>query len=230
MGYLPEAMVNYQALLGWGAPDGRTEIFSLPELTAMFSLERVTPSPAAFDFEKLNWLNRHYLRQLDPARLVTLAWPCFAARLGAIEAAPEARREWFRQLVALFLPSIDHLDQLAERAGFGFSPPAAGPGLDAGARALLATDTAHKVIAAFSSRVRAAEGPVSAEQFRAWMNEVKAETGARGKDLFHPVRILLTGSHSGPEFDRLIPLLEEGAALGIGVAGVRERVEAFSAP
>ncbi len=47
------------------------------------------------------------------------------------------------------------------------------------------------------------------------MNEVKAETGARGKDLFHPVRIALTGSHSGPEFDKLIPIIEEGSRLDL---------------
>jgi len=57
MGYLPEALVNYLALLGWGAEDGKTETFTLKELTRAFTLERVTPSPAIFDFDKLNWLN-----------------------------------------------------------------------------------------------------------------------------------------------------------------------------
>jgi nondiscriminating glutamyl-tRNA synthetase len=61
------------------------------------------------------------------------------------------------------------------------------------------------------------------------MNSIKAETGAKGKDLFHPVRIALTGAHSGPEFDKLIPLMEEGSqcALPTHVASVRERVERF---
>ena len=63
------------------------------------------------------------------------------------------------------------------------------------------------------------------------MNEVKVETGIKGKDLFHPVRIILTGTHSGPEFDKLIPLLEEGSQLSLPthVASVKERVAAFSA-
>jgi nondiscriminating glutamyl-tRNA synthetase len=63
------------------------------------------------------------------------------------------------------------------------------------------------------------------------VNEVKTETGIKGKDLFHPVRILLTGAHSGPEFDKLIPLIEEGSQLGLlaHVPSVRERVEAFAA-
>ena len=73
MGYLPEAMFNYLALLGWGAEDGKTETFTKDELIRAFSLERVTPSPAIFDFDKLNWLNRHYLKAADPERMAKLA-------------------------------------------------------------------------------------------------------------------------------------------------------------
>jgi glutamyl-tRNA synthetase/nondiscriminating glutamyl-tRNA synthetase len=69
------------------------------------------------------------------------------------------------------------------------------------------------------------------ERFKAIMNEVKAKTGAKGKDLFHPVRTVLTGSHSGPEFDKLIPILEEGSKLAVPqhVMSVGERLAAFRA-
>ena len=62
------------------------------------------------------------------------------------------------------------------------------------------------------------------------MNEIKAETGAKGKELFHPVRIALTGAHSGPEFDKLIPIFEEGSRLSlpVHVLSVRERIEQFA--
>jgi glutamyl/glutaminyl-tRNA synthetase len=59
------------------------------------------------------------------------------------------------------------------------------------------------------------------------MNEIKVAAGIKGKELFHPVRIALTGAHSGPEFDKLLPLIEDGAALGLGVLSVRERIEKF---
>ena len=61
------------------------------------------------------------------------------------------------------------------------------------------------------------------------MNEIKTETGAKGKELFHPVRIALTGAHSGPEFDKVIPIVEEGSRLDlpVHVPGVRERIEQF---
>src|SRR5437660_11980450 len=67
-GYLPDALVNFLALLGW-APDGETTIMSRAELVERFSLERVTPSPAQFDYEKLDWMNGVYLRALPPEEL-----------------------------------------------------------------------------------------------------------------------------------------------------------------
>ena len=69
------------------------------------------------------------------------------------------------------------------------------------------------------------------EKGRDWLvNEVKAETGAKGKELFHPVRLIVTGSHSGPEFDKLIPILEAGSHLNLPkhILSVRERVEEFA--
>ena len=75
-----------------------------------------------------------------------------------------------------------------------------------------------------------AESALTPQRFKELMNEVKAETGVKGKDLFHPVRIILTGAHSGPEFDKLIPLFEDGSRLDLPahVLSVRERVEAFA--
>ena len=71
--------------------------------------------------------------------------------------------------------------------------------------------------------------PLKAESFKTVMSEIKAESGTKGKELFHPVRIILTGSHSGPEFDKLIPIVEEGSTLSLPkhVLSVRERVVAF---
>ncbi len=59
------------------------------------------------------------------------------------------------------------------------------------------------------------------------MNEIKLGTGVKGAELFHPVRIAITGAHSGPEFDKLLPVIEEGATLGLRIPSVCERVESF---
>lgn len=77
----------------------------------------------------------------------------------------------------------------------------------------------------------ACEHQLTRERFTAIVSEVQAETGAKGKELFHPIRIVVTGSHSGPEFDKVIPILEEGSRLKLSrrVLSVRERVEAFAA-
>ncbi|HOV80263.1 MAG TPA: glutamate--tRNA ligase [Bacillota bacterium] len=82
-GYLPEALVNFMALLGW-SPGGEEEIYSVEELKSQFSLERVAKSPAVFDFDKLNWLNGHYIRQARPDRLADLAVP-FLDRAGYLK-------------------------------------------------------------------------------------------------------------------------------------------------
>ena len=227
MGYLPEALVNYLALLGWGAEDGKTETFTLEELTRAFSLERVTASPAIFDFDKLNWLNRHYLKLAAPERLAALAWGYFGERLPAADVAPEAVKAWFERLLALFVPAVDRLDQLPETAAtiFGFDVEAARANEENAA--VLGADSARTVLGELANRVRAHSGQVMPETFKAWMNEIKAATGANGPLLFHPVRIALTGTHSGREFDKLLPLMEDGARLGLPVPSVRQRVERF---
>ncbi len=229
MGILPEALVNYLALLGWGAEGGTRETFTLEELTREFKVERVTAAPAVFDWAKLHWLNRHYLKQCEPLRLVSLAAPYFENAGLLPERADAATLAWFEKLVALFLPALDQLDQLPAKSAFVFQFDPDAAHVNEENAALLTTESAQKVLAAFAARVQHASGPVTADQFKSWMNEIKAETGAKGKELFHPVRIALTGAHSGPEFDKLIPVIEEGSQiqLPLHILSVRERIQQF---
>lgn len=229
MGILPEALVNYLALLGWGAEGGTRETFTLEELTREFKLERVTASPAVFDWDKLHWLNRHYIKQAEPLQLVALTSPYFVTKGWLPETATAEVVAWFEKLLAIFLPSADRLEQLPEKAAFIFHFDAEAARINEENTGLLASEAAQKVLASFAERVHNSNSPVTPEQFKAWMNEIKTEAGAKGKDLFHPVRIALTGSHSGPEFDKLIPLIEEGSELQlpVHVLSVRERVEQF---
>lgn len=229
MGVLPEALANYLALLGWGAEGGTRETFTMSELAAEFTLERVTPSPAIFDFNKLHWLNRHYLKLAEPARVLQLARPYFVAQHWLPDPSPAEIDAWFQQLLALFVPAADQLDQLPEKARFIFAvDPAAAMANEENA-AVFSNPSARTVLEAFATRIAALPAPVTAEAFKAVMNEVKAASGVKGKDLFHPVRIALTGAHSGPEFDKLVPLIEAGSALALPtrVLSVRQRVELF---
>ena len=226
MGYLPEALVNYLALLGWGAEDGKTETFTLEELIRAFTLERVTPSPAIFDFDKLNWLNRYYLKQTDHGRLAALAWPYFAI-LPPHDSCPKPIRSWFEKLLAVFVPKVDHLDELPAK-----SAPVIRFDCDEARRnpenvPILQADSSRTVLGEFAARVRTYSQHIAPDLFKAWLNEIKAATGIKGPELFHPVRIALTGYHSGPEFDKILPLIEEGSSLGLGIPDVHERVECF---
>jgi glutamyl-tRNA synthetase/nondiscriminating glutamyl-tRNA synthetase len=231
MGVLPEALVNYLALLGWAPTGGTREIFSPEELIKEFSLQRVTPSPAVFDMEKLHWLNRHYIKQSPPERIEKLAEPFFT-RAGMLPENPDDRtRAWFGKVIALLAPSVDKVEQLPERAGLIFRYDAAAAVNSPDNVEVLAAPKTADVLTAFAAQVEGDSSPMTPERFKAIMNDVKAKTGAKGKDLFHPVRVALTGSHSGPEFDKLIPILEEGSQLELPqhVMNVRERLAAFRA-
>jgi nondiscriminating glutamyl-tRNA synthetase len=229
MGILPEALVNYLALLGWAPTGGTRETFTPKELIKEFSLERVTPSPAVFDFEKLYWLNRHYIKAADPRRILELSLPYFR-HVGLLpEGDNPELHAWIEKIVALLTPYVDRLDQLPEKAALFFSYDAQTAVAAEDNQALLTSEIGRKVIAAFTGRIHSSSNGFSTESFKTIINQVKDETGAKGKELFHPIRIVITGSHSGPDFDRVIPLIETGSHLALPkhVMSVRERVDAF---
>jgi nondiscriminating glutamyl-tRNA synthetase len=233
MGVLPEALVNYLALLGWAPSGGTREIFSIEELIKEFSLERVTPSPAVFDMEKLYWLNRHYIKQEPVERLATVA-RLFFEDAGLMPEPSDPEMEiWFDRMLSLLAPSVDRLDQLPERASAIFNYDAKAALTAPDNAETLAWPNTDAVLTRFLGKIledeSAQENKLTPEQFKTIVNEVKAETGAKGKELFHPIRIVITGSHSGPEFDKLIPILEEGSRLPLPrhVLSVKERAEEF---
>ncbi|HYA22970.1 MAG TPA: glutamate--tRNA ligase, partial [Terriglobales bacterium] len=212
-------------------------------------LERVTPSAAVFDMEKLYWLNRQYIKQASPERINRLALPYYTRmivgdlakthNIKALEGAqpwipPQQIIDWLAKVTQLWVPYVDRLEQLPESASPIFHYDAKS--------ALSAPDNAEvlgwpqtkAVLSRFVVKILANElaeaGQMTAEEFKKIVNEVKAETGAKGKELFHPVRIVITGSHSGPDFDRLIPIIEEGSRLNLPqhVLSVRERAKEFA--
>ena len=230
MGILPEALMNYLALLGWAPTGGDREIFSKDELIKEFDLERVNPAPAVFDFTKLYWINRHYIKQSPPERIHELGMAALQ-RAGLVPASANGNVSgWTRSLIDMLAPYVDQMDQLPEKAKIVFIHDAAAALALPENAEVFASDKAKAVIQAFAKRA-ANESPLTPERFKAIMDEIKTETGAKGKDLFHPVRIMLIGSHSGPDFNKLIPLIEEGSRLElpVHVKSVRERVAEFVA-
>ncbi len=234
MGILPEALTNYLALLGWAPSGGTREIFTPTELTKEFTLERVTPSPAVFDMEKLYWLNRHYIKEASAAKLIPLARSFFLNAGLLSDSSNTSANDWFDKVIQLLVPSVDRLDQLPERAAFIFTYDAQAALAASDNAEVLALPQTNAVLSAFTTKIledeSAQAGKLAPERFKQIVNEVKAETGVKGKELFHPIRIIVTGSHSGPEFDKLVPILEEGSHLALPkhVLSVFERAQAFA--
>ncbi len=98
LGYLPDAMFNFIALLGW-SPVGEEEVFSQEELVKMFDPERLSKSPAAFDAKKLQWVNNHYMKEMDLAELTDMCLPYLIAD-GRVEENPDEKTiEWVKKIV-----------------------------------------------------------------------------------------------------------------------------------
>jgi nondiscriminating glutamyl-tRNA synthetase len=229
MGILPEALRNYLALLGWSPADGKTEIMSTEELIRQFSLDHITKSPAVFDTDKLNWLNRHYMKESPPRRLAELAAIVLqrAGRIG-VEPSPEVLT-WLELVLGAVLKNISLLSELPEATRVIFDFDAAQAVATPEFQEMLAAPASVEVLKAFIPIVLAEPG-LTYERFREITKAVQKETGKKGKDLFHPVRMAVTGAGSGPELEKLIPIYEEGAKLGlpVSVRNVETRVREFA--
>lgn len=228
-GYLPEALVNYLALVGW-SPGGGQELLPLDELARRFSLDTVGQSAAVFDEDKLAWVNRHYLRQAAPERLAALSVPHF--RAAGIAIVPTAASLAF---LAAAMPiassSVDRLDQVPARLAVIFSFDPASALTDPVIAREMRAKGAREVVRALADDLASAPR-LDREAFRAAAGRVRARTGQKGRALFHPIRLALTGCSEGPELDLLVPAIERGAELPLDagippVLGCRERAAAF---
>jgi glutamyl-tRNA synthetase len=189
-GYLPEALLNFLALLGW-APDGETTVMDREELVKRFELARVSPSPAQFDYSKLDWLNGVYIRELPAEE--------FAHRL--LIWLGENGYDWDAELVARTAPLVqEKIGKLAEYAGFAafffqeVEPDAAD--LDGGGPMLAAADEAL-----------AALEPFDASTIETALREAADRLGLKPRQAFQPVRVAITGSKVSPGLFESIEVL-----------------------
>jgi len=231
-GYLPEALVNYLALLGWSPRGGDgNELMPAHELARRFSLDRVGHSAAVFDEEKLAWVNRHYLKTADPIRLAELSVPFFS-KAGYDMAPDEPAIEFLASIMSMATASVDRLKEVPARLAFLFSFSAERALDNPRIREELAAPEARAVVTTLAEELAGAPR-LDRDRFRAVANAVKTKTGQNGKALFHPIRIALTGRSDGPELDLAVPAIDRGAELpasaGIPkVTGNRERASAFA--
>lgn len=221
-GYLPEALVNFLALLGWSPPDG-DEVLTLSELVARFDLRRVQRSPALFDTTKLDWLNGVYTRRLAPADLATRCLPYLRtaglldgtsanpdvshaenAAAGDVDApdVPDVRLE---RAVALSQDRLRRLDEAPDLLGFFLRAP------DLDRELLLERGPAAPEAAALLAAARAAlteAADFTAPTLETMLRELAATHGYSTSQLFWLVRVAVTGRRAAP------PLFDVLAALG----------------
>jgi glutamyl-tRNA synthetase len=213
-GFLPEALVNYLALLGW-SPGDDEELLPLSEMVTRFDLSRVSHSAAVFDVDKLAWMNRHYMQNVPASRIVRESLRYFV-RAGFVTHSTDATLEYVESVLPIAVGSVDRLDEIPERVAFVFDWDAR-----RAADFVLAEPKGQGAVRAFAEETADA-GPLDREGFRAAVARVRERTGFKGKALFHPIRVTLTAAQSGPELDLAIPAIDRGAALpaGAGAAPV----------
>jgi nondiscriminating glutamyl-tRNA synthetase len=229
MGILPEALRNYLTLLGWSPADGKTEILGTEELVQQFSLDHIIKSAAVFDQEKLNWLNRHYLKQLPMQKLVGTAVP-FLSQAGLIpEPVAPPVSEWLELVLDAVINKIDYLSQLPDAARLIFEYDVRKAAESLGTIESEDNAASREILKRVVSKVLE-ERQITYPRFREILKEVQKETGRKGKELFHPVRVALTGAESGPELEKLVPIFEKGAELKLEppIKSVAERMREFS--
>ena len=228
-GYLPEALVNYLALIGW-SPGGDEELLPIEELARRFDVANVGHSAGVFDQEKLAWMNRHYMRAATPARLAAESLRYFL-RAGFVEGRTPEAMDYLGSLLPLAVGSVDRLEEIPDRVRFVFAyDPAAALGKPEVA-ATLDEPGAREVIAALADEIR--EPLLDRDAFRAAATRVRERTGQKGKSLFHPIRVALTGEGGGPELDLAVPAIDRGSLLPpaagvIPIASCQARAAAFA--
>ncbi len=223
-GYLPEAMVNYLSLLGWSPPD-EEEIMDVEEIISKFSLERVSKSPAIFDVQKLNWVNREHLKKADLDRLVQLVIPYFKKE-GVFLDVNDDIKKFLKLILDGFLTHVDYLSQITKECNmiFDFNPENIVE--DEEVKKILSREAARDVINCFYNKIKNIDY-LDFENYKNAVLSCMKELGIKGKNLFHPIRVGITALSSGPEIEKIVDIVEFGSRCDLlkKVIPVKDRVK-----
>lgn len=208
-GVLSPALFNYLALLGWAPPEGR-EVLTKNELVELFNLKKVSRSAAIFDYDKLHWINRQHIKRLASRQKAELAYPYLKKANIFPRKMTDAHWEWLEEAVEGLIERVDRFSELPKQVAmlFEFSPSR----MEEETKEELKTDSALKVIRLFGEKISRLDS-FDYDKFAFLTQEIRRETGCKGKDLYHPLRVALTARVSGLELNKFIPLVEKGAKL-----------------
>ncbi len=226
-GYLSEAMVNFLSLLGWN--DGtEQEIFTVEELCDKFALDRITKSGAVFDKTKLSWMNGQHLRALDPETMQSMV----GAALKDASLVTAADSPFAKAAVEIVAQSLELVNDAEKEVipllGYPLEETLASDGAKKVVEDNFA-EVAQAVVAAYDAgELQAAIDSTEPKAFKDWINGIGKAQERKGKRLFMPIRIALTGRMQGPDVGEQMKLLalEDGDVSGShALVPLSERIE-----
>lgn len=202
LGYLPEAVMNYLALLGWSL-DGETTVISRQTLAENFSLDRVSRNPAIFDEEKLEWLNGVYIREMAPSDFVARMVPLLveAGYFPASEAGERA--PWLEKLVPLFAERLKRMDELVPKVAFLFEEIEIE---ESALEKVLGKEGAGRSLDAAAEALESVSG-FSAMEIEEAMRAIPEKIGVKPKVAFQAIRVAVTGTTVSPPLFESLELL-----------------------
>ncbi|WP_062349762.1 glutamate--tRNA ligase [Bacillus kwashiorkori] len=202
LGYLPEALFNFIALLGW-SPAGEEEIFSKEQFIEIFDASRLSKSPALFDQKKLAWTNNQYMKKTDLDKVLTLVLP-HLIRAGKLSENPSDQELQFaKKLVSLYHDQMSYGAEIVQLSELFFKDEII---YDEEAKVILAEEQVPEVLSAFLTELEKLE-KFEATEIKAAIKSVQKATGHKGKKLFMPIRVAVSSETHGPELPNTIELL-----------------------
>ncbi|MDR0127115.1 MULTISPECIES: glutamate--tRNA ligase [Bacillus] len=208
LGYLPEALFNFIALLGW-SPVGEEELFTKEQFIDIFDVNRLSKSPALFDMHKLKWVNNQYVKALDLDQVIALTLPHLQKAGKVSEQLTEEENTWVRKLISLYHEQLSYGAEIVELTELFFKEQIE---YNQEASEVLAEEQVPEVMASFASQLERLES-FTPDEIKAAIKAVQKETGHKGKKLFMPIRVAVTGQTHGPELPQSIELLGKETVL-----------------
>lgn len=203
MGYLPEALLNYLALLGW-SPEGEEEILSLPELVRQFTLERVGKTAAIYDIKKLTWMNGHYLNEKDLDQVIELVIPYFHEKNLIPQQLNQEEMEYLRQVVGAVRTRVKTLAEIADASDYFYTDDFSYD--EKGVRKHFRKENAAEYLKKAREKLAALEN-FDLQTTEAVYRELSKELGIKAGEIIHPTRLALSGRTMGPGlFDIMVIL------------------------
>ncbi len=208
LGYLPDALFNFIALLGW-SPVGEEELFTKEQFIDIFDVNRLSKSPALFDMHKLKWVNNQYVKALDLDQVVALTLPHLQKAGKVSEQLTEEENTWVRKLISLYHEQLSYGAEIVELTELFFKEQIE---YNQEAKEVLAEEQVPEVMASFAGQLERLES-FTPDEIKAAIKAVQKETGHKGKKLFMPIRVAVTGQTHGPELPQSIELLGKETVL-----------------